>query len=320
MTEPKDHRGQSLGVRVYEAYCCTFGFLRNAQETASLSLTVDLRAKIARTMSVLDHLCQGKDPTNYHPSSQEQMEAKRHWISEVVITMHDKRCHSVVDLDFEHSASTLPVKGLGMSHAEYFEKRKGTKLRFPDAVPMVVALGRNNLHIFLPPELVAGNDLGASIKQQLPFIASFGPEKRNKAIEKIREYLVPGAQTSNFAGGLLPALGIQLHNGRLAVDAQVLPIPQMVAAGIEIPKERGRNWAMALSKADFRVNPGNANTLNVVLVFHERLARGAKQVYEKIRDFVNEMNSTFRLGTDPIELIRVGTSITNDYTRALKHN
>ena len=221
MTEPKDRRGQSLGVRVYEAYSCTFGVLRNSDEKATLSLTVDLRAKIARTTSVLDHLCHNRDPRNYSPSRHEQDEAKRIWISQVVITMHDKKCYPVVDLDFEHSPATLPVTALNMSHAEYFEKRKGVTLKYPNVKAMVIVLGRNNQQIAFPPELITSNHLGQNVKEQLPMIASFRPATRNNAIEKIRAYLVPGAQTSKNAGGLLPALGIQLHDGRLSAKAHV---------------------------------------------------------------------------------------------------
>ena len=59
---------------------------------------------------------------------------------------------------------------------------------------MIAVLGRRNQTIFLPPELVAGNELEARVKQQLPMIASYKPDARNQAIDKIRSYLIPGAQ------------------------------------------------------------------------------------------------------------------------------
>lgn len=51
MKEPTDKQGRSLGVRVYEAYSCQFGFIRNSStDIPRVGLTVDLRAKIVRTM------------------------------------------------------------------------------------------------------------------------------------------------------------------------------------------------------------------------------------------------------------------------------
>ena len=308
MTEPTDRRGESLGVRVYEAFSCNFGLLRSPTGTASLSLTVDLRAKVVRTLSLLNHFCGNQDPRTFNLKPQDQAQAKRHWIGEVVISMHDKKCYSVVDLIFDKSAATMPVEGLGMSHAEYFEKRKGITLKYPTAVPMVAVLGRKNQTIFLPPEIVAGNELEKRVKEQLPMIASFTPEARNKAIDKIRAYLVPGAQKSKGAGGMLPALGIQLHDGRLSAKAQVMSVPRMLSAGIEIPSSRGDNWAPLVNKADFNINPGRANTLNVILVYHERIEQGAETVYGKIRALVNNMNSSFRLSERPIQMVPAGKS------------
>jgi hypothetical protein len=307
VTEPTDKRGNSLGVRVYEAFCCTFGMLRNPQGTASLSLTVDLRAKVVRTMSLLDHLCGNQDPSNHQFRPQEENTAKRDWIGETVISMHDKKCYSVVDLLFDKSAATLPIESLGISHAEYFEQRKGVVLKYPNAVPMIAVLGRRNETIFLPPELVAGNELERRVKELLPMIASFTPDIRNKAIDKIRSYLVPGAQKAKGAGGLLPALGVMLNDGRLCAKAQVLPLPRMLTAGVEIPASRGANWAPLLNRTDFRIEPGQANTLNVILVYHEKLEQGARGVFDKVRDLVNGMNSSFRFSNAPVELIRAGT-------------
>jgi hypothetical protein len=305
MTEPSDRRGNSLGVRVYQAYSCSFGFLRKEEGTAGLTLTVDLRAKVVRTMSVLDHLSGNRGPEKYDPTPHEQGVAKRHWIGEVVISIHDKKCYAVTDLDFTHSAASMPVEGLGMSHSEYFEKRKGIKLKFPHATPMIAVLGRRNNIIHLPPELVAGNELEKRVKEHLPVIASFSPEQKNAAIDKIRAYLDPRKKSSS-GSGLLPALGIQLADERLSAKAQVLPIPRMIAAGIEIPKQRGSNWAASLNKADFRVNPGEANDLQVILVANQEI-RNPARVFEKIRNLVNGMNSTFRFSQQPLEIIAVGT-------------
>ena len=125
-------------------------------------------------MSVLDHLY-GRGGLSQNPSYHEQEKAKREWIGEVVISMHDKKCYSVTDLIFDRSAASMPVEGLGMSHAEYFERRKGIKLKHPNATPMIAVLGRRNQTIYLPPELVAGNELERGVKERLPMIASFKP-------------------------------------------------------------------------------------------------------------------------------------------------
>ena len=47
MKEPIDKQGRSLGVRVYEAYSCQFGFIRNSStDIPRVGLTVDLRARL----------------------------------------------------------------------------------------------------------------------------------------------------------------------------------------------------------------------------------------------------------------------------------
>jgi hypothetical protein len=314
VTEPKDRKGNGLGVRVYEAFSCQLGCLRPGGDEskpgpAHLALTVDLRAKIVRTMSVLDHLCGSTDPMHYRPSYNEQERAKREWIGEVVISMHDKKCYSVTDLVFDQSATSLPIEGLGISHADYFLKRKNIALKYPDARPMIAVLGRRNQTIYLPAELVAGNELERRVKEQLPMIASYKPEARNAAIDKIRSYLIPGAQKTKGAGGLLPALGVMLRDDRLKVKAQVLPIPMMMAAGVTIPKERSENWAPMLNRASFNIQPRSSNTLAVVLVYNEKLERGANQVYGKLKGLVNNFNAAYRFSEEPVQMIRAGTCL-----------
>lgn len=305
MKEPVDRNGRSLGVRVYEAYSCQFGFIRNIDNTPRVGLTVDLRAKIVRTMSVLDHLAGGQNPSYYNPSRQDRERARRDFIGEIVISMHDKKCYSVTDLVYDHSANSLQVEGLGISHAEYFLKRKNIQLKYPDAKPMIAVLGRRNQTIYLPPELVAANELEPRVKQQLPTIASYKPASRNQAIDKIRSYLIPGAQKSKGATGLLPALGIQLADGRLSARAEVLPLPMLQAAGIKVPKDKGENWAPLLNRASFNIDPRKANTMKVI-VFHSKKIQGAIDVYNKIRNLVNGYNATYRLDDKPLEMIAAG--------------
>jgi hypothetical protein len=92
----------------------------------------------------------------------------------------------IVGFDFEHSPRSLPVQDKGISHEEYF-KQKGITLKYPDAEPMVVVLGRNDRRMYLPPELVTGNELEPRVREMLPQIASFTPEKRNNAIANIKK-------------------------------------------------------------------------------------------------------------------------------------
>ena len=308
VTEPVDRQGNSMGVRVYEAFSCQFGMIRStADSPVRLSLTVDLRAKIVRTMSVLDHLSNG-NPQNWMPNHAEQERARRAWVGEVVISMHDKKCYSVTDLIFDHSAASMPVEGLGMSHAEYFKQRKDINLNFPHAVPMIAVLGRRNQTIYLPPELVAGNELERRVKEQLPMIASYKPEARNSAIDKIRGYLVPGKQKTKGASGLLPALGIVLDDGRLHAKTVVLPLPRMLATGLEVPKSRAENWAPMLTRASFDVNPSEATMLNVILIHSDKLPeRGVQKVYDSIQRFVNNFNAVYRFSERPYKIIRAGT-------------
>jgi hypothetical protein len=304
--EPTDKSGRSMGVRVYEAYSCQFGAVKATSDSLpQLGLTVDLRAKIVRTMSVMDYLVGEQDPNAYDPSYQEQEGCRRQWIGEVIISMHDKKCYSVTDLVFDRSAADMPVQGLNMTHAEYFEKRKNIKLKYPNFRPLIAVLGRRNQTVYFPAELVAGNELEPRVKQQLPMIASYKPEQRNEAIEKVRAYLIPGAQKSKGAGGLLPAIGIQLADSRLAAQAEVLQVPMMMAAGIQIPSSRAENWAPVLSRAKFNIEPKDSNSLHVIVFYNERI-RGAIGVYNRIRDIVNGFSALYRFGDQPAKLISAG--------------
>ena len=148
----------------------------------------------------------------------------------------------------------MPIPNLGISHAEYFKKRKNITLQYPNAPPLVAVLGRNNSKIYLPAEVVCGNELEPRLKQRLPMIASFKPAERHAAIEEMKRFLQPNAQkTKGKGGGLLPALGIILQEKRFTVPVEVLPLPQIVVAGMRVPEESGKFWAPKLARADFRV-------------------------------------------------------------------
>ena len=144
------------------------------------------------------------------------------------------------------------------------------------------------------------------MQEQLPQIASYKPDARNEAIEKIRDYLVPGAQKTKGAGGLLPSMGVQIKDGRVSARAKVLPLPMVMAAGVQVPENRKENWAPLLNRANFNVNPGEANVLNVIVVYHERLQSGAGRVFSQIRNFVNSYSSTYRFSQEPFRMIKAG--------------
>jgi aubergine-like protein len=278
--------------------------MHKIDEKISLSLSVDLRAKVIRTKSLMDNLCQGRNPESVKFDRRDIMEAQRKYQGEIVICTYDKKCYSVMDLDFDNSPASLPVQGTGMSHAEYFKERKGIDLRYPNTAPIIVVLGRNNRKIFLPAELVCANELDPMVKQKLPMIASFTPPERHQAIEEIRKYLVPGAQkTKGVGGGLLPALGIVVEDKRIKVPVEVLPLPLLMAAGVNIPKEKGNMWAPIISRADYRVDRNRAVEMNVVVVHHDSLRNNVPMIYEKIRDLVNKHNSHYRFSESPYGLI-----------------
>ena len=73
----------------------------------------------------------------------------------------------------------------------------------------------------------------------LPTIASYKPEERNQAIDEIKKFLRPGAQRTKGSGGLLPACGIMMKEERLQAKATVMPLPMLMAAGVQIPPDKG---------------------------------------------------------------------------------
>eukprot|EP00557_Chaetoceros_sp_GSL56_P002397 CAMPEP_0176489722 /NCGR_PEP_ID=MMETSP0200_2-20121128/7458_1 /TAXON_ID=947934 /ORGANISM="Chaetoceros sp., Strain GSL56" /LENGTH=1195 /DNA_ID=CAMNT_0017886919 /DNA_START=173 /DNA_END=3760 /DNA_ORIENTATION=- len=316
-TEPKDKFGRSLGVRVFRAFFCEFGIHKLDGQNNSLTLTVDLRAKVIRTKSLLMSLCNGKDPNHVAFDRRDISHYRKQYQGEVVICTYDRKCYPVVDIDFNNSPDSLMVEGCEMSHTEYFKKRKGLDLMYPNVAPMVAVLGRSNKIIFFPAELVCANDFDRSIKQQLPSIASFKPKERNEAIEEIRKYLIPGGQrTKGFGGGLLPSLGIILEEKRIKVPAEVLPLPLLSAAGITIPQEKSQSWAPVISKANWSVDHDRAVKMNVVVIHHQSLNNHVIPVYNKIRDIVNNHNSFYRFPPKPFSLI--STNGDEDHCRGVQ--
>jgi hypothetical protein len=265
----------------------------------------------------LDNLCHDRNPETVQFDRRDISEAKRKYQGEVVICTYDKKCYSVIDIDFDNSPASLPISGLGISHAEYFKERKGIELKYPDTKPIIVVLGRNDKKIYLPAELVCGNEMDPMIKQKLPMITSFTPSERHDAIEEIKKYLVPGGQrTKGVGGGFLPALGIVLQDNRLTVPVEVLPVPLLMAAGVNIPQSKGSNWAPVISRADYRVDKSQAVEMKVVVIHHNTLTNHVRTVYEKIRDLVNAHNSHYRFSDTPHDLISAGND--TEHCRAVE--
>jgi len=309
--EPTDRNNQSLGVKVFQAYSCEFGLLKSLRPNApcalNLVLTVDLRAKILRTKDLLETIYEGRDPNTTKLSNKQITQALKTWRNEVVIATYDKRCYSVIDLLFDESPASKMISDLNISHAEYFTKRKKLTLKYPNAKPLVAVLGRQNSTIYLPAELVCGNELEPKLKQQLPSIASFKPEKRLKALEEIKRFLKPGAQkTKGTGGGLLPALGILLKEDKICVPIDVISLPMIIAAGVQVPARSGGMWAPILSQANFKVHPTKAVQLNVILIYHESLSNVYGTVFNKLRDHVNRFNATYRFPDRPYQLVKAG--------------
>eukprot|EP00526_Cylindrotheca_closterium_P001827 CAMPEP_0113606254 /NCGR_PEP_ID=MMETSP0017_2-20120614/2758_1 /TAXON_ID=2856 /ORGANISM="Cylindrotheca closterium" /LENGTH=1098 /DNA_ID=CAMNT_0000514789 /DNA_START=150 /DNA_END=3446 /DNA_ORIENTATION=- /assembly_acc=CAM_ASM_000147 len=340
-------RPRGLGVSVYEAFRCTFSVLKkpeeenkaaegldftvdpkvilhdesvlNGKKPGVLALTVDLGAKVLRDRSVLNELVGGKEEPDsdaeklaadsWNPTEEEKNSAKKKWEGQIVITKHDKRCYSVVGLDFENSAESLEIENLGMNHAEYFAQRKDKTLRCPKFKPMVAVLGRRDQIIHLPAEMVCGNELEQTIKERLPMIANFPPGKRHEAIGKAIEFcqgfLIPGARGTQ---GILPGLGIQITDKRFSSRARVLPLPMVMAAGLQIPEAKKNMWAPELNRRNYNINPRDSNTFNVVLIHNDNLELSdVRKVYSNICWRVNKLNTLYRLSDKPFRIVKAGS-------------
>lgn len=300
---PRKKDGQDMGIHVFQAYHVDFNVGRPVPGCpAKLMLTVDLTVKVIRSKGILHVLCRGRDPTTYAFSDQEIRTAKERWIGQQVISKLDKTAYSIHDLVFEESADSLPVADLGMSHATYYRDRKNALLEFPAARPMVAVLGRNRRIIYLPPEIVCANELDDELRPQIPKIASIKPDRRSDAIDTIKRYLIPGAQTTRGMSGLLPALGIVLSDTRLRVPAEVLPLPIILSCGLRINTIPGKSsWAPQIAKANFDINPNKATILNIIVIHHMTI--GWEEPYRSIVSMVNKHKAVFRLPDRPYKVI-----------------
>jgi len=309
--EPTDKFQKPLGVRIFRAYTCEFNLHKpnpNPETPCRLGLTVDLRAKLMRTKSLLDLLCEGQGgshPERVTYDAKTIAATKRRWNNEVVIATYDKRCYSIMDIPFDQSPSSLPVQGLGISHAQYFAQKKKITLKYPNAKPMIQVQGRNDQPIYLPAEVVCANELDPQIRAKLPLVASYTPRIRHEAIEEMRRYLLPGAQKSQ-GGGLLPALGIGLLDERVVVNVTKLPLPVIVAAGVRIPEGQGGNWAPLTAKANYNANPNKVVQMNVVVVYHKSIKSSYQSVYKRVADMIRHHNATYQFGSKPFGVVEAG--------------
>jgi hypothetical protein len=140
----------------------------------------------------------------------------------------------------------------------------------------------------------------------LPQVASFKPDVRNRAIEKVKTFLIPASQTST-GGSLLPALGIVLKSDRIQVEAEILPVPMLVASNIKVPPEKAENFAPFVGKATFDIDPKKITQLKVVVFYNRTLQeQGVKEVYNKIRSLVNGFKTHFSFGQNQPSFIPTG--------------
>lgn len=281
-------------IRIFDAYVCEFSLIRDQVKNPGklcLGLTLDVQVKLQRTKSLLD-MIKEEFPS---PSEKNKKLVQKKFSGQCVIYTIDKRTFDIVEIDFQHSAATLPVEGLGISHAQYFEEKKKTKLLYPEVKIMVKVLGRNKQAIYLPPELICCNELDPRVKMKLPMIASFTPDKRNKCIENVKQILRPGSSKKG-KGEVLPSLGIILDDSRVECPVRMLPIPDIKAAGIAIPKSKASFWAPFLGKCDYRVSDKSSITLMTIVVHPTNLS--PQKALSFIKKEVNRQNSSYRLGRE----------------------
>ena len=320
-TEPRDKQNRSLGLKMFRAFSCDFNCMNTDTgsnldpvgskeiQPFSLVLTVDLRAKIIRTQNLLNLWCNNTNPNQKHFDEHTRRQIRNKWINEQIICIYDKKTYGIVEILFDESPASMIIPTLNISHAEYFQKKKGIELKFPNAKPMIKTWGRNKSSIYLPAELVCGNELDSKARSILPLVASFAPKERNDAINEMKRYLQPGGQkTKGSGGGFLPALGIILREERLHVKMRHLSLPSIIAAGLShtIPTHKKNNWLACLRDAQFSVNPNESITLNVIVVYNHRLGRSYMEVYTKIARLVNNFRSKYRFPETPFVAIEAG--------------
>ena len=231
--EPVGRNGQPLGVRVYMGFVAEFDLQRLNGEThkTSLVLNVDAKAKVEQTTTVHDVLADINRSRRWSPK--EQDEAIRVLEGTSVLTNYDKRNFAVYDIDFRECADSLKIPGTSMTHTQYFAEKKKIKLKYPKD-PLIQTKGRNDMKIYLPPELLHTTELSLDIKAKLPQIAGFPPADRFLALSNFVKFLEPGAQTTKGLKGLLPGIGVRISSLNIPVSVIHMPIPLLHARGISV--------------------------------------------------------------------------------------
>ena len=144
---PKDFQERD-GIKIFRGFRCEFNILKpTASLPPSLFLTVDLRAKIIRTESLLQKICAGKNMNNPVFSDTEKKRINREWAGEVIISTLNRACFPVHEILFDESPDSLMIEELGMSHTTYFAKRKNCVLKYPKVKVMVAVMGNRNNQI-----------------------------------------------------------------------------------------------------------------------------------------------------------------------------
>ena len=326
--KPKGRDGSLLGAEIFKGYECVFELKKPAKNKdaspAVLLLSVDLKAKVLRTSSVLDEIYAGRgDPNSYTLSPAEQEGAKNYWIGKTIIYKLDKKTYTIQDLLFDQSADSLPVESKNMSHAEYFKDRKKYHLQYPNARPMITVLNPRNQKIFLPAEVACGDELDPHVRAQLPKIASFSPQERQQAVQDVfSKFLKPSNVDKTIAGiGLLAACSIELVPDRtddtkamtLKTTATVMSIPELICNGVPVKEEHRENWIRCLKPLKGTTYTAGDSPLNVVLLCNSNI-RDWRPVYRQIVKQVDEFNTKFKLSDNPCKVINVRNQYPGKFT------
>jgi len=316
--DPRNYRDEE-GVRIFDAYYCEFSLIRSNKEKGklSLALTADVRVKLQRSKTLLDMLAEinpsAKTGSGWRESDMKT--AQRRYEGECVIYTIDKRTFDIVKLHFNESADSKMVDQLNISHAEYFEKKKKMKLKYPKAKPLVEVFGRNKSSIFLPPEVICCNELDPYVKQKLPTFASFRPAERHEKIEKVKKYLIPGGQKQKELGNLLPSMGIILEGERIKCRVRMLPIPLVRAGTLSIKLSKDKTfWSPQMGNVDYQCSHGSIDLCPVVI--HPR-AIDPKRTLSFISKEINQQRASYRIGQKHHFVVHSGK--TDDHWRAVSN-
>ena len=187
--DPNAEIETDAGVKVFKVYQPSLKLERDGNaEKVTLYLNCVMKSRVIRNVPLLEqfHRLKNQDKRNFEQ-----------FIGQQVVTVYDKKIYVVHRLDFENSANTLMVKGLNMSHTDYFKTKKHISLQSPDARPMIVCRGRHKQDIYFPPELVCSAELDNRVRQQLPKLCSFTPTAYSEGCDDtVKRFLIPGEQKS----------------------------------------------------------------------------------------------------------------------------